>query len=46
MGEQVIRMGGTAKNHRSDEVALVPVRIGREEVGVSKRHTEVFVKTA
>ena len=38
--------GGTVKNHKSDEGALVLVRKGREEVGVSKRQTEVFVKTA
>ena len=33
-------------NHKSDEGALVPVRKGREEVGVSKRQTEVLVNTA
>ena len=46
VGERGIGGGGTVKNHKSDEGALVPVRKGREEVGVSKRQTEVFVKTA
>jgi hypothetical protein len=41
-----MEMGGTVKNHKSDAGALVPVRKGREEVGVSKRQTEVLVKTA
>jgi hypothetical protein len=46
VGERGIGAGGTVKNHKSDEGALVPVRKGREEVGVSKRQTEVLVKTA
>ncbi len=44
--ERGIDVGGTVKNHKSDEGALVSVRKGRGEVGVSKRQTEVFVKTA
>jgi hypothetical protein len=46
VGVQGIGMEGTAKKHRSDEGALVPVRKGREEVGVLKRQTDVLVKTA
>ena len=46
VGERGIGAGGTVKNHKSDEGALVPGRKGREEVGVSKRQTEVLVKTA
>ena len=46
VGERGIGAGGTVKNHKSDEGALVPVRKGREEVGVSKRKTEVLVKRA
>ena len=41
-----MEMGGTVKKHRSVEGDLVPVRKGREELGVSKRQTEVLVKTA
>ena len=46
VGGRGIGTEGTVKNHKSDEGALVPVRKGREEVGVSKRQTEVLVKTA
>ena len=38
--------GGTVKNHKSEERCFFPVRKGRVEVGVSKRKTEVELKTA
>jgi hypothetical protein len=38
--------GGAAKNHKSEDSCFLPVRKGRGEVGVSKRETEVEVKTA
>jgi len=39
-------MGGTEKNHKSEEGDLVPVRKGRVEEADSKTETEVGVKTA
>ena len=38
--------GGPVKNHKSEERCFFPVRKGRVEVGVSKRETEVELKTA
>jgi hypothetical protein len=39
-------MGGTEKNHKSEEGDLVPVRKGRVEEADSKTETEVGVKMA
>jgi hypothetical protein len=39
-------MGGTEKNHKSEEEGLVPVRKGSVEEADSKTETEVGVKTA
>jgi hypothetical protein len=39
-------MGGTEKNHKSEEGDLVPVRKGSVEEADSKTETEVGVKTA
>jgi hypothetical protein len=38
--------GGTEKKQRSQDGVLEPVKKGMEEVGVSKRRTEVEVKMA
>ena len=39
-------MGGTEKNHKSEEGDLVPVRKGRVDEADSKTETEVGVKIA
>ncbi len=39
-------IGGTVKNHKSEEGDLVPVRKARVEEADSKTETEVGVKTA
>ncbi len=45
-GRREIGMGGTEKNHKTEEGDLVTVRKGRVEEADSKRETEVGVKTA